>query len=73
MNQNGTPTSRAFTVVGMTCSHCVASVRDEVAEVRGVRDVDVDLEAGRLVVSGEGFDDEAVKTAVEDAGYQLAA
>jgi copper chaperone len=73
MNENGTTRSRVYSVVGMTCSHCVASVREEVAEVGGVRDVDVDLDAGRLVVSGAGFDDEAVKTAVEEAGYQLAA
>jgi copper chaperone len=73
MNENETTESRIYSIVGMTCSHCVASVREEVAEVGGVRDVDVDLDAGRLVVSGAGFDDEAVQTAVEEAGYQLAA
>ena len=73
MNQHGTHESRVYSVVGMTCSHCVASVREEVSEVGGVRDVDVDLDAGRLIVSGDGFDDEAVKTAVEEAGYRLAA
>jgi copper chaperone len=72
MNENRTTRSRVYSVVGMTCSHCVASVREEVAEVGGVRDVDVDLDAGRLVVSGAGFEDESVKTAVEEAGYQLA-
>jgi copper chaperone len=73
MNQNATPQSRAYSVVGMTCGHCVASVREEVAAVGGVRDVDVDLDSGQLVVSGAGFDDQAVKTAVQEAGYQLAA
>jgi copper chaperone len=73
MNQSGTLQSRAYSVVGMTCSHCVASVREEVAEVGGVQHVEVDLNGGRLVISGPGFDDEAVKTAVEEAGYQLAA
>ena len=73
MNQTGTLQSRAYSVVGMTCGHCIASVRQEVGQVGGVQDVDVDLNAGRLVVSGAGFDDEAVKTAVEEAGYQLAA
>jgi copper chaperone CopZ len=72
MNQNEITESRIYSVVGMTCGHCVASVHEEVAEVGGVRGVDVDLAAGRLVVSGAGFDHEAVKTAVEGAGYQLA-
>ena len=73
MNHTGTRQSRVYSVVGMTCSHCVASVREEVTEVGGVQEVAVDLDAGRLVVSGADFDDEAVKTAVEEAGYELAA
>ena len=35
-----------YPVTGMTCAHCVASVTEEVAEVPGVTDVAVDLEAG---------------------------
>ena len=31
--------STTYTVAGMTCSHCVASVRDEVSEVAGVAGV----------------------------------
>lgn len=64
--------ARIYTVVGMTCGHCVSSVREEVSEVDGVRSVDVDLDSGRLVVSGQGFADDAVKAAVEEAGYELA-
>jgi copper chaperone len=64
--------TRTYTVVGMSCSHCVSSVHEEVAEVHGVGDVDVDLGSGNLVVKGDGFSDGAVKTAVEAAGYELA-
>ena len=32
-----------FTVTGMTCQHCVASVTEEVTELAGVQEVDVDL------------------------------
>ena len=64
-------TDRTFNVSGMTCSHCVLSVREEVSEVAGVDAVDVDLATGRLSVSGEGFSDEAVKNAVADAGYTV--
>ena len=60
-----------YTVTGMTCGHCVASVTEEVQEIQGVQDVKVTLEDGSLVVSGEGFTDEAVQRAVEEAGYQL--
>ncbi len=66
-----TTTARTYAVQGMTCAHCVLSVREEVAEVPGVEAVDVDLASGRLTVTGEGVDDVAVATAVADAGYQV--
>jgi copper ion binding protein len=60
-----------YTVQGMTCDHCVASVTEEVSEVSGVEAVEVDLESGRLVVSGDGFSDDDVSAAVADAGYAI--
>jgi copper ion binding protein len=66
-------TMTTYTVSGMTCSHCVASVTEEVQEIPGVENVDVILETGALTVtSDEPVDDAAVQRAVEEAGYQLA-
>jgi copper chaperone len=66
-------TTQSYTVTGMTCGHCVMSVTEEVQEIPGVKNVDVVLETGSLTVTSSGpVDDAAVKTAVEDAGYQLA-
>jgi copper chaperone len=64
---------QTFNVTGMTCEHCVAAVREEVGALPGVRGVEVDLASGALLVSGEHVDDEAVRSAVEAAGYSLAA
>ena len=65
--------TQSYTVTGMTCSHCVASVTEEVQEIPGVQGVDVVLETGSLTVtSEEPVEDAAVKAAVEEAGYQLA-
>jgi copper chaperone len=62
-----------FTVTGMTCGHCVASVKEEVSEVAGVQDVEVVLETGQVTVtSAEPLDESAVRAAVEEAGYALA-
>ena len=60
-----------YTVTGMTCGHCVASVTEEVTELPGVTDVQVELETGRLTVTGDATPD-AVRGAVEEAGYSLA-
>ena len=61
-----------YTVKGMTCNHCVLSVTEEVSDVEGVQDVAVDLETGRVSVAGDGFTDEQIKAAVEEAGYEIA-
>jgi copper chaperone len=64
--------NQTWTVSGMTCEHCVASVTEEVAELPGVRRVDVVLESGALTVDAEPpLADEAVREAVEEAGYRL--
>ena len=63
-------TTTTYTVSGMTCGHCVSSVTEEVSEVAGVTDVQVDLESGSMVVTGDA-DAAAVKAAVEEAGYSV--
>jgi len=61
-----------YTVTGMTCAHCVASVTEEVSEIAGVDRVDVDLETGALsVTSSDPIDPAAVAAAVTEAGYDL--
>lgn len=62
----------SYTVAGMTCGHCVASVTEELAELPGVTDVAVELETGAVTVtSAESLDEAAVRAAVEAAGYRL--
>lgn len=61
-----------YTVTGMTCGHCVASVTEEVRQIPGVQDVAVDLPTGAVTITSTApLDEVAVKAAVEAAGYQL--
>lgn len=62
-----------YLVSGMTCGHCVASVKEEVGEIAGVQQVDVVLETGELTVTSQAPIDRAlVAAAVSEAGYALA-
>jgi copper chaperone CopZ len=61
-----------FTVSGMTCGHCAASVTEEVVAVPGVTEVDVDVRSGLVTVRGDSVDDIAVRAAITDAGYEVA-
>ena len=65
--------TRAYTVEGMTCGHCVNAVTGEVSKVPGVTDVQVDLDTKKVTVTGETFDDADIAAAVDEAGYTLIA
>lgn len=61
-----------YTVVGMTCAHCVGAVTEEVGKIPGVLDVRVDLASGSVNVESESpLDDATVQEAVDEAGYEL--
>jgi len=65
--------TQTWTVSGMTCGHCVASVTEEVSELPGVRAVEVALETGTLTIDADPpLADDAVRVAVEEAGYRIA-
>jgi copper chaperone len=60
-------------VTGMSCEHCATAVRSEVGKLPGVSEVDVDVAAGTVRISGEPLPgDAALREAVEEAGYELA-
>jgi len=61
-----------YVVAEMSCDHCKASVTGELVKVPGVRAVGVDLETKVVRVRGENLDDDAVRAAIEEAGYAVA-
>ncbi|MET0468001.1 MAG: heavy-metal-associated domain-containing protein [Aeromicrobium sp.] len=68
-------TTETYRVTGMTCSHCVSAVTEELTALDDVTSVDVDLVAGGTstvtVESGRPLDAAAVAEAVDEAGYAL--
>ena len=61
-----------WSVAGMTCEHCCASVAEELGELDGVRGVTVALDTGTVTVtSTQPLDRADVRAAVEEAGYAL--
>lgn len=64
--------SSTYDVTGMTCGHCADAVTSEVEVIEGVTGVTVDVENGTVLVDGEGFTDDQVRAAVDEAGYAVA-
>lgn len=65
-------TTKTYIVSGMTCGHCVSAVTSELTKLDGVTEVKVDLDSGNVDVSSETqLDDNAVRAAVEEAGFDF--
>ena len=60
-----------YSVPGISCEHCRVAIAGEVGQVTGVAAVDVDLAAKCVTVTG-GFEDAAVRGAIDEAGYDVA-
>jgi copper chaperone len=64
--------TRTYTVPAIHCEHCGMSIREEVSEVPGVEEVDVDLDAKLVTIHGRELSDELLRAAIEEAGYEAA-
>lgn len=62
----------SYQVKGMTCTHCANSVSTEVGAIPGVTEVTVEIASGEVTVSStEPVDVQALRAAVDEAGYEL--
>lgn len=60
-------------IKGMSCGHCQKAVAEALEALQGVTKVEVDLDAGQAVVTHEGGSIDAMKEAVDEAGYEVTA
>ncbi|TWV42657.1 heavy-metal-associated domain-containing protein [Streptomyces misionensis] len=73
--QTDTPASvtTVYQVTGMSCGHCEGSVSGEISQIPGVTSVKAVASSGEVTVVSEApLDDEAVRAAVDEAGFELA-
>ncbi|MEU6915962.1 heavy-metal-associated domain-containing protein [Streptomyces olindensis] len=62
-----------YKVSGMSCGHCEGAVSGELSQLSGVSSVTAVASTGEVtVVSTAPLDDEAVRAAVDEAGFELA-
>ena len=63
---------KRIVIEGMSCGHCVNHVKEALSELKGVKNVDVNLDAKTAVLEASGdVDDEDIKFVVDDAGYEV--
>ena len=57
----------------MSCDHCASAVRAQISKLPGITDVDVDVAAGTVRITGDPLPgDTPLREAIEEAGYQFA-
>jgi copper chaperone CopZ len=62
----------SYSVSGMSCGHCESAVTKEVTAIPGVTSVTAVAKTGLLTVAAERqLDEETVRAAVDEAGYEL--
>ncbi len=63
---------KTLSIEGMTCHNCVRHVTEALEGVDGVSDVNVNLEEKNVeLTAAESVSDEALKSAVKEAGYKV--
>lgn len=64
--------TRTYNVPDISCDHCKQSIEKEVSQLQGVASVEVDVQAKTVTVTGE-LDEQAIVSAIDEAGYEVAA
>lgn len=62
-----------LSVEGMSCNHCVMSIKTSVGALDGVENVDVDLAGKKVTVeyNPEKVQAQNIKDTIEDQGYEI--
>ncbi len=59
-----------YSIGGMTCNHCKASVEKNLSKIEGIEEVEVNLERKEALVKGSSKTEEAIKATIEDIGFE---
>jgi copper chaperone len=59
-------------VKGMSCQHCVMSVKKALAQLEGIQNVEIDLQKGEVRFDNtKTVAPSRIEKAIEEAGYQV--
>ncbi|GAE31974.1 copper chaperone CopZ [Halalkalibacter hemicellulosilyticus] len=64
---------KTLSVKGMSCGHCVSSIKENVGELGGVSKVNVDLQRAKVAVQydADQVTVDSIKEVIEEQGYDV--
>ena len=63
--------TQELTIEGMSCGHCIMSVKKELGKIPGVLVDDVQIGSAKVRVDESKVTDQALSNAINEAGYKL--
>lgn len=57
-------------IKGMSCQHCVGSVKKTLESIPGISQVNVDLEGAKATFENSGVDKKEIKAAISGIGFE---
>ncbi|TSA34792.1 MAG: heavy metal-associated domain-containing protein [Porphyromonadaceae bacterium] len=70
MEQVKNPYFTTISVEGMTCNHCRTTVENNISAIKGVEEVTVDLQSGKVKIGGNDVNIDKIAARVKELGYQ---
>ena len=60
-------------VKGMSCHHCVSTIKENLNKLDGIDNVDVNLDSGEVDVfyNTEKIEVDKIKQTIQDSGYEV--
>ena len=71
INNSNTDISSSLVITGMTCNHCVDSVKNTLNKLKGVTIKNIDLNSGRIDFINNGVDIDEIYNNINDLGYEV--
>ncbi len=63
--------SLVLQVDNVKCGGCASAIRDGLLSLHGIHEVEVKVETGAVSIRGEGYNDNEIKSKLNDLGYPV--
>jgi len=58
-----------FTVLNVKCGGCAANIKNGFTELTGVSEIEVNIDSGEVVITGENLDKKQLSAKLSELGY----
>ena len=68
---NDSKADLSLLIKGMTCNHCKEAVKDAVNLCNGIKDVQINLDTGAVLIYGDNIDENKIINSINESGFSV--